>query len=40
MNPTEKLGYNYLDLSSIFVGDAIGGRSELLHSLIKITQTP
>ena len=38
MNPPEKLGYNYLDLSNIFVGDAISGRYELLHSLIKITQ--
>jgi hypothetical protein len=39
MNPTKKSGYNYLDLGNIFVGDAIGGRNELLHSLIKITQT-
>ena len=39
MNPTEKLGYNYLDLGNIFVGDTISGRNELLHSLIKITQT-
>ena len=39
MNPPEKLGYNYFDLSNIFVGDAISGRNELLHSLIKITQT-
>lgn len=38
MNPPEKLGYNYFDLSNIFVGDAISGRNELLHSLIKITQ--
>lgn len=38
MNPPEKLGYNYLDLSNIFVGDAISGRNELLHSHIKITQ--
>jgi hypothetical protein len=38
MNPTEKLGYNYLDLGNIFVGDTISGRNELLHSLITITQ--
>jgi hypothetical protein len=38
MNPTEKLGYNYLELRYNFVGDAISGWNELLHSLIKITQ--
>jgi hypothetical protein len=40
MNLTEKLGYNHLELSNIFVGDAISGRNELLHSLIKLHRNP
>jgi hypothetical protein len=40
MNQPEKLGYNYLDLSNIFVGDAISGRNELFIALSKLHRNP